>query len=60
MSEMGWTINYYKHKSTEWGQLALDRPGEKEYMAFSQSELWRFLHDRAKSEFDMYLAGIFP
>jgi len=54
-SEMGWTINYYKHKSTEWTQLALGSKNDKQHLAFAQSEPWRFLHDRAKSEFDLYL-----
>ena len=33
--------------------------GDKQYMAFAQSELWTFLHDRAKSEFDIYNATSF-
>ena len=52
---MGWTINYYKHKSKEWMLLALGSEDDKKYLAYVQSELWKFLHDRAKSEFDMYL-----
>ena len=58
-SEMDWAVNYYKHKSEEWKQLVLGGEGNKQYLAFAQSELWTFLHDRAKSEFDIYNATSF-
>ena len=54
-SEMEWTIRYYKHKSTGWTELGLGADDEKKHLAFAQSELWKFMHDRAKAEFDLYM-----
>lgn len=54
-SEMEWTINYYKNKSEEWLHLGRGSEGDKKHLAFAQSELWRFLRDRAQGEFHAYL-----
>lgn len=57
-SEMEWTTRYYKHKSAGWTELALGADDDKKHLAFAQSELWKFMHDRAKAEFDVYMHPI--